>query len=97
MWRVPSHGPQASVSVLLALRDQRSIPSAGQGVHRTREVRALDLGSSPALRRILRTSDGRAAASAGGIAGHDSRVIIVPPLSAEPETKSGDPPRRVRG
>src|SRR6058998_3728300 len=79
MWRVPSYSPQASVSVLLALRDQRSIPGAGQGVHRTREVRALDLGSGPALRRILRTSGRRAAASPVGVAGDDSRVIVVRP------------------
>src|SRR5881296_650397 len=79
MWRVPSYSPQASVSVLLALRDQRSIPGAGQGVHRTREVRALDLGSGPALRRILRTSGRRAAASPVGVAGDDSRVIVDRP------------------
>src|SRR5438094_6912283 len=79
MWRVPSYSPQASVSVLLALRDQRSIPGAGQGVHRTREVRALDLGSGPALRRILRTSGRRAAASPVGVASDDSRVIVDRP------------------
>src|SRR2546427_3698339 len=79
MWCVPSYSPQASISVLLALRDQRSIPGAGQGVHRTCEVRALDLGSGPALRRILRTSGRRAAASPVGVAGDDSRVILDRP------------------
>src|SRR5437879_4248452 len=94
MWRVPSYSPQASVSVLLALRDQRSIPGAGQGVHRTREVRALDLGSGPALRRILRTSGRRAAASPVGVAGDDSRVIVDRPprwrRNPTPSNNGGD-------
>src|SRR2546426_11334521 len=91
MWRVPSHSPQASVSVLLALLDQRAIPGAGQGVHRTCEVLALDRGSGPALRRILSTSDGRAAASPVGVAGDDPRVIVVrPPLWRRNPTPSNN-------
>src|SRR5256885_1577305 len=81
MWCVPSSRPRATVSLLLALRDEGRVPGAGQRVRRTREGRAIDRGSGPALRVVLPAGRRGASASARRNLGDDSRVIVDLPLS----------------
>src|SRR6267378_5221577 len=82
MWCVPSHRPRATVSLLLALRDERRVTGPGEGVRRTREVRAIDRGGDPALRGVLRAGRGRPSASARRILGNDPRVTLTVRLPA---------------
>src|SRR2546430_1387428 len=82
MWCVPSYRPRATVSLLLALRDEGRVAGADQRVRRTRGGRAIDRGSGPALRVVLPAGRGRASASARRNLGDDSRVILDLPRSS---------------
>src|ERR1700704_3727577 len=76
MWCVPSYGPRAIVSLLLALRDERRVAGAGEGVRGAGWVRSVDCGGESPLRCLLPPCRGGVAAPAGRIPRIDSQDIL---------------------
>src|SRR2546430_17285566 len=71
--RVHAHGSREAVSVLLALRDPRRIPSPGERVRGPGGIVARPIGDRGAMRGILRPRGGRPRAVADRQPGGDSR------------------------
>src|ERR1700704_4229618 len=78
MWCVPSYGPRAIVSLLLALRDERRVAGAGEGVRGAGWVRSVDCGGESPLRCLLPPCRGGVAAPAGRIPRIDSQGNLGP-------------------
>src|SRR5467141_874903 len=94
MWCVPAYGPRAIVSLLLALRDERRVAGAGEGVRGAGWVRSVDCGGESPLRGLLPPCRGGVAAPAGRIPRIDSQDILGPvPRTRVPTSGSLVPDR----